>query len=67
MLVMCVAAGVGIALMYDASRELPLPEIVYRPLHPAQDAVPLVTVWRERDDSPAIAPFVRSLKEAAAR
>jgi DNA-binding transcriptional LysR family regulator len=62
---MCVAAGVGIALMHDASRELPIPGIVYRPLRPKPKAIPLQAIWRADDKNPVIAPFVQYLKEAA--
>jgi DNA-binding transcriptional LysR family regulator len=65
MLVMCVAAGVGIALIYDAGRELPMPGIVYRPLRPNQETIALYAVWRAGDKNTAIAPFVRNLKDAA--
>jgi DNA-binding transcriptional LysR family regulator len=65
MLVMCVAAGIGVALMYDASRELPIPGIVYRPLRPKQKTIALHAVWRADEGNSAIAPFVRCLKEAA--
>jgi DNA-binding transcriptional LysR family regulator len=65
MLVMCVAAGIGIALTYDASRELPVPGVVYRPLRPKQKTIALYAVWRAEDKNPAIAPFVRYLTEAA--
>jgi DNA-binding transcriptional LysR family regulator len=61
---LCVAAGLGIALMHDASRELPIPGIVYRPLRP-ETTIPLQAVWRAGDENPMIAPFVRYLKEAA--
>jgi len=65
MLVMCVAAGIGVALMYDASRELPMHGIVYRPIHPARESVPLCAVWRADDSNPALLPFVRHLKDVA--
>jgi len=64
-LAMSVAAGIGIALMPDLSRELPISGIVYRPLRPKQPAIPLQAVWRAGDENPAIVPFVRCLKEAA--
>jgi DNA-binding transcriptional LysR family regulator len=63
-LAMCVAAGIGIALMHDASRELPISGIVYRPLIP-ETTVTLQAVWRVGDANPAIPPFVRHLKEVA--
>jgi DNA-binding transcriptional LysR family regulator len=63
-LAMCVAAGIGIALMHDASRELTIPGIVYRPLRPKK-MVTLQAVWRADDMNPMIAPFVHYLKEAA--
>lgn len=65
-LAMCVAAGIGIAFMHDASRELPISGIVYRPLRP-ETTVALQAVWRADDKNPAIAPFVRYLKEVAGR
>jgi DNA-binding transcriptional LysR family regulator len=65
-LAMCVAAGMGIALMHDASRELPIPGVVYRPLIP-ETTVTLQAVWRAGNENPAIAPFVRHLKEVAQR
>jgi DNA-binding transcriptional LysR family regulator len=64
-LVTSVAAGIGIALMYDASRELAVPGVVYRPLRHERKMVPMYAVWRARDPNPMIAPFVRHLKEAA--
>jgi DNA-binding transcriptional LysR family regulator len=65
MLVTCVAAGIGIALMYDASRELAIPGVAYRPLRQERKMVPMYAVWRASDTNPMIAPFVRHLKEAA--
>ena len=65
MLVICVAAGIGIGLTYDASRELAVPGVVYRPLRQERKTVPMYAVWRAHDANPMIAPFVRHLKEAA--
>ena len=62
----CVAAGAGIALMHDASRELPLPGIVYRPLRPAGPNVDLQAVWRTDNANPAIEPFIAYLAAVAA-
>jgi DNA-binding transcriptional LysR family regulator len=64
-LAMCVSAGIGIALMHDVSRELPVLDVVYRPLRPRQKTIALQAVWRAGDENPVIAPFVRHLKEAA--
>ena len=64
---MSVAAGNGIAFMHDATRELPLQGIVYRPIHPKQPAIDLNAVWRGDDANPVIVPFVEALVEAAAR
>jgi DNA-binding transcriptional LysR family regulator len=64
-LAMCVAAGIGIALLPDASRELPIPRIVYRPLRQVETVV-LQAVWRAGDENPVLPPFVRYLKDAAA-
>jgi DNA-binding transcriptional LysR family regulator len=65
-LAMSVAAGMGIALMHDASRELPISGIVYRSLLP-ETTVTLQAVWRADDENPAIAPLVRHLREVAQR
>jgi DNA-binding transcriptional LysR family regulator len=64
MLVLCVAAGIGLAVMHDASRELPMPGVLYRPLRPKK-TIALYALWRAEDKNPTIAPFVRYLKEAA--
>jgi DNA-binding transcriptional LysR family regulator len=67
MLAMCVAAGLGIGLMPDTSRELPIPGLVFRPLRPKAPAVDLQAVWRGGDMNPVIPPFVRCLRSEARR
>lgn len=64
-LAMCVAAEVGIAFMHDASRELVIPGIVYRPLRPQGSTVDLQAVWRADNRNPVIEPFVHYLVAAA--
>lgn len=65
-LVTAVASGVAIALVHDASRDLPLPGVVYRPLRPKQPSISLQAVWRADNPNPAIEPFVSCLKDVAA-
>ena len=64
-LLICVAAGIGIAFMHDASQELAVPGIVFRPLRPPGPTVELRAVWRAGDRNPVIAPFVSYLVLAA--
>jgi DNA-binding transcriptional LysR family regulator len=64
-LIFCVAAELGVALMHDASRELPAEGVVYRPLLPEQPPVPLYAVWRDEDNNPAVPAFLACLKVAA--
>jgi DNA-binding transcriptional LysR family regulator len=63
--VICVAAGIGVALMHDASRELPIDGVVYRPIRPHGPAVDLVAVWRRDDTNSLIPVLVRCLQAAA--
>ena len=65
MLAIAVAAGLGIALMVDTSRELPIPGLVFRALRPKPPAVDLQAVWRAADRNPLIPPFVRCLMNEA--
>lgn len=64
-LVLCVAAGMGVALMHDARYELPIPGVVYRPISPAGPPVELSAIWRADDRNPVIEPFVECLDFAA--
>jgi DNA-binding transcriptional LysR family regulator len=66
-LLLCVASGMGVACVHDASHELPVPCVVYRPLEPEPPQVPLHAVWRDDDPNPALTPFVEALAAAAAR
>jgi len=65
MLAVCVAAGMGVALMHDVRRELSVPGVVYRPIHPAEPPIELSAVWRADDANPVIEPFVECLAAAA--
>ena len=64
-LIFCVAAELGVALMHDASRELPDEGVVYRPVCPEEPPLPLYAIWREDDDNPAVQAFLACLKVAA--
>jgi DNA-binding transcriptional LysR family regulator len=64
-LMLCVAAGIGIAFMHDASQELAVPGIVFRPLRPAGPPVDLQAVWRTADRNPVIDTFLGYLAAAA--
>lgn len=64
-LLICVAAGSGIGFMHDASNELALPGVVYRPLRPPGPSLDLQAVWRRGDHNPLLEPFVAALAAAA--
>jgi DNA-binding transcriptional LysR family regulator len=64
-LALCVSAGIGVALMHDARREIPIEGIVYRPIRPSGPPVELNAIWRANDENPVIGPFVRCLAAAA--
>lgn len=64
-LLICVAAGIGIGFMHDASKELALPDLVYRRLRPAGPSLELQAVWRRGDRNPLTEPFVAALSAAA--
>ena len=64
-LAMCVAGGIGVALMHDVRNELPIPDVVFRPLRPDATSVELNAVWRADDRNPVIEPFIECLAAAA--
>lgn len=58
-----VAAGLGIALVPAAIRNLRYPDIVYRPLTPQPPRVALAAAWRPDDPSPVLAAFLAVMRE----
>lgn len=64
-LVIAVAAGMGVALMHDASADIPIEGIVFRPLRPKVGEIDLHAVWRADDRNDALAPLLHCFKQAA--
>ncbi|HEX3550912.1 MAG TPA: LysR substrate-binding domain-containing protein [Candidatus Elarobacter sp.] len=64
-LMLCVASGLGIGLLHDASVELDLEGVVYRPLRPEQPLVDLLAIWRGDDTNPVLPVFLDSLTSVA--
>jgi DNA-binding transcriptional LysR family regulator len=57
-IVALVAAGLGIAIVPESVADLRRPGVVYRPLEGTYAPVELALVWREDDNSPALARFL---------
>jgi DNA-binding transcriptional LysR family regulator len=64
-LVACVAAGIGVALVHDVARGLPIDGVAYRPIRPFSTPVDLWAVRRRDDATPLAASFVEHLAAAA--
>jgi DNA-binding transcriptional LysR family regulator len=64
-LLLCVAAAGGVALIHDVDREVRIPGIVYRRIHPAEPPIDLYAVWRRGDPNPIIPPFVECIAAVA--
>ena len=64
-LVACVAAGIGVALVNDAARTLPIRGVAYKEITPASPPVHLTALSRLTDENPLIASFIEQLKAAA--
>jgi DNA-binding transcriptional LysR family regulator len=66
-IVICVAAGNGVALMHDARHDLPVKGVVYRRIASPARQLELAAIWRKRDRNPVIEPFLAALCDVAAR
>ena len=64
-IVICVAAGTGVALVHDTHLDLPVKGVVYRRIAPATQQIELAAIWREADRNPVIKPFLAALREVS--
>ncbi|WPP02026.1 LysR family transcriptional regulator [Pseudomonas sp. HR96] len=53
-----VRAGLGLAIVPSAARELYPGQLAFRPLADAQPQAELYMAWRQNNDNPVLAPFV---------
>jgi DNA-binding transcriptional LysR family regulator len=59
-----VASGVGLAMVPSSAMRMGIAGVVFRPVRGARVTVPMSFVWRNKDVSPTVAPFVRAVKAA---
>jgi DNA-binding transcriptional LysR family regulator len=57
-----VAAGAGVGLVPSAARKIRQHRVIYRPLHPACDALETAVAWRRDDASPIVAEFLADVR-----
>jgi DNA-binding transcriptional LysR family regulator len=63
--VVCVAAGNGVALLHDARVDLPLKGVVYRRIAGATQQIELAAIWRKDDRNAVIKPFLSALRDVS--
>jgi DNA-binding transcriptional LysR family regulator len=66
MLVACVAAEMGLALVNDGVRDLPFASVVYREIAPASPNVSLNVLTRANETNPLVPQFIDHLATAVA-
>lgn len=62
-----VAAGLGVAIVNETGRYVPISGIVYKDLAPESPTINLVALSRSGDDNPFVAAFIEHLKTLAAQ
>ena len=65
MMVACVAAGMGVAVIYG-DNDMPIPNAVFRPVRPGAFAIDFMAVYRQGNDNPVLPDFLAFLRQAAA-
>ena len=63
-IVSLVAAGMGVALVPASLRHMRRTGVVYRPLAETSPLMEVGLAWREGDEEPAVAAFVRHARAA---
>jgi DNA-binding transcriptional LysR family regulator len=66
MLIACVAAGHGVALVNSAARRLPVRGVAYRDITPESPPVHLSALCREAEENPLVPSLIAALKSAYA-
>jgi len=61
-----VAAGLGVSIVPEGVRNLRSKQVVFVPISPALDPIPLIMCWRAQSDSPPRDAFLQLVREQAA-